>query len=192
MKTGDSNAQGTDLTGTPDDPSVTGSEQRRREELTRLRREAQEKNQILQDRNDELVRVKAQLDQVQERLAQLDLPASQEAAGDSDADRMRTEFQAQLALLQAELSQKEWALEEHQARAHALEQQLRREIEILRRRIHDQSSERGRALGGESGDPGGEESIATNGDPCNDEGSILFAGHRRWNTGFGRKRRWRF
>ena len=104
---------------------------------------------------------------------------------------MRTEFQAQLALLQAELSQKEWALQEREAQAHAMEQQLRREIEILGRRIHAESSERGLVGGGEGIDEGPEETLSLNGHSGSHGASGLFASHRRWNSGFSSKRRWR-
>ena len=53
---------------------------------------------------------------------------------------MRSEFQAQLALLQAELSQKEWALEEHQASASALAQENHHQIDSLRRQLSEQKS----------------------------------------------------
>jgi hypothetical protein len=58
-----------------------------------------------------------------------------EAAASEDVERMRTEFQAQLALLQAELSQKEWALEEQRASASGMDQQYRDQIEALRRQL---------------------------------------------------------
>ena len=59
-------------------------EQNLRRELDRLIRETQEKNQILQDRNDELVRVKAEADGLQERFSQV------EAAREPDRSRCCT------------------------------------------------------------------------------------------------------
>ncbi|HEU5462942.1 MAG TPA: hypothetical protein VFV82_02370, partial [Candidatus Binatia bacterium] len=61
------------------DETETGAEappdelvQSLRAELDQMRREAQEKHEILQSRNDELVRVKADLDRVQGRLRQME------------------------------------------------------------------------------------------------------------------------
>ena len=58
-----------------------------------------------------------------------------EAAVSEETEQMRTEFQAQLALLQAELSQKEWALEEQCASASGLDQQYREQIEVLNQKL---------------------------------------------------------
>ena len=89
------------------------SEQVLHSEIARLIGEAQERNQILESRNDELVRVKNDLDSLAERFSQLESHAVQaESSASGEAESMRTGFQAQLALLQAELSQKEWALED--------------------------------------------------------------------------------
>ena len=49
-----------------------GLEQTNRDEIDRLISEAEERNRLLQNRNDELVRVKAQMDVIQERYAQLE------------------------------------------------------------------------------------------------------------------------
>ena len=111
-------------------------EQALRSEIDRLIGEAQERNQILQNRNDELVRVKGELDSLSERFTQLQTNAIQaESSASGDAERMRTEYQAQLALLQAELSQKEWALEERQAIIAGIEQEHRQQIEALRQQL---------------------------------------------------------
>ena len=173
-------------------------EQSLQDEIERLRHEAQEKNQILQDRNDELVRVKAQLDELHERLNQLESSTSEtESTFDGEAERMRTEFQAHLALLQAELSQKEWALEERQAKARGMEQDLRQDIESLRRQLAENETierQTGRALvsdqpqSNDTEDPRLEVAINT----AAIEPVRSFASHRRWNSGFGRKRRWRY
>lgn len=113
-------------------------EQTLRQEIDRLIREAQEKNQILQDRNDEVVRVKSETDALLERFSQMESSASEaESAFTAESERMRIEFQAQLALFQAELSQKEWALEEAQAAARGLEQTYRQEIGSLRRQLEE-------------------------------------------------------
>ena len=168
------------------------------DEIARLRQEAQERNQILQDRNDELVRVKAQLDQLHERLAQLEAPPPREENSfDVEGERMRTEFQAQLALLQAELSQKEWAAEELQAKARGLEQSLRQEIDALRRALGSKETSepcaaREFVFDAPRSNHREDDVFAFDGGA---EGAVpppgSFASQRRWHTGFGWKRRWR-
>ena len=168
-----------------------------RDEIERLRHETQEKNQILQDRNDELVRAKAQLDELQERLNRLESSTSEtESTFDGEAERMRTEFQAHLALLQAELSQKEWALDERQAKARAMEQDLRQDIESLRRQVAESETverQAGHALVSDEprSNPTQDARLEVASNPAAVEPVSSFASHRRWNSGFGRKRRWR-
>jgi chromosome segregation ATPase len=168
-----------------------------RDEIERLRHEAQQKNQILQDRNDELVRVKAQLDELHERLNQLESSTSEtDSTLTGEAERMRTEFQAHLALLQAELSQKEWALEDCQAKARGMEQDLRRDIESLRRQVAENETverQAGRALVSDEppSNPSQDLRLELAIDTAAVEPVSSFASHRRWDSGFGRKRRWR-
>jgi chromosome segregation ATPase len=172
-------------------------EQELRDELDRLLREAGEKHQILQDRNDELVRVKAEMDRLQERVDRLESATSHaESAFSGETEQMRTEFQAQLALLQSELSQKEWALEERQAEARGREQNLRQEIESLRQQLAEiRTAAEEHGQGFVFGEPrqAPEQRFELR-DLGAAEGSELpssrFAIHRRWSSGFGSKRRW--
>ncbi|MGH7795753.1 MAG: hypothetical protein ACREQ2_12840 [Candidatus Binatia bacterium] len=200
MDTDDRNKQPAGNATEVQKPGATqsGPEQSLRNEIDRLLHEAQEKNQILQDRNDELVQVKAEMDKLQERLNQLESSTSRaQSALAGDAERMHTEFQAQLALLQAELSQKEWALEDKQAAARGIEQKYREEIESLRRRL----AQRDTAINQDGGEFVLDESrvnraqkqqfeAAKNTDPS--AGAVnLNRNHRRWHSGVGWKRRWR-
>ena len=169
-----------------------------REEIDRLMREAHERNQILQDRNEELVRVKSELDRLLERDNEIESASSRaERAYSSEAERMRNEFQAQLALLQAELSQKQWALEEYQAETRGREQDLRQEIDSLRRQLADSAAQKehhapdfvfGEPRSGLAREPRFESAGAAG---AADDGKSGFVGQRRWNSGFGWKRRWR-
>ena len=172
-------------------------EQELRDEIERLMREAVEKHQILQDRNDELVRVKAEMDRLQERVDRLESATSHdESAFSGETDKMRTEFQAQLALLQSELSQKEWALEERQAEARGREQKLRQEIEFLRQQlaeIKNAAEEQGHDF--VFGEPTANQATERRFELCDpgeaaEPRSSRFASHRRWSSGFGWKRRW--
>ena len=171
-----------------------------RGEIDRLVSEAQERNLILQNRNDELVRVKSELDSLSERFTQLEANAIQaESSASGDAERMRTEYQAQLALLQAELSQKEWALEERQAIIAGIEQEHRHEIDALRQQLavkqFTAGPDEGAFVVGDLTDTRPEKW-----DKFDDMVKAIRNGNnhdhsmpppRRWHSGFGWKRRWR-
>ena len=172
-------------------------EQSLRHEVNRLVHQVEERNQILQNRNDELVREKAELDRIHDRFNQLESSAAQaESATSGEVERMRSEFQAQLALLQAELSQKEWALVEHQAGANGSEQDFRHEIETLRRQLSEQKSAEQQSISESAIGAAQLESLAslestlnataTGMAPFGDESS-----QRRWRSRFVAKRRWK-
>ena len=177
-------------------------EQSLRSEIDRLIHEAQERNQILQDRNDEVVRVKADMDLLLDRFTQLESSASQsEATLMVDTEQMRTEFQAQLALLQAELSQKEWALEEQRAAASGMDQQYREQVEALRQQLAQTESraqeEKDKFILGEDKLTGEQQERHKKYREVMD---IVAAGeyqsfpaseNRRWRTRIGWKRRWK-
>jgi chromosome segregation ATPase len=177
-------------------------EQALRSEIDRLIGEAQERNQILQNRNDELVRVKTELDSLSERFTQLESHAIQaESNASGDAEHMRTEYQAQLALLQAELSQKEWALEERQAIIAGIEQEHRMQIEALRQQLAEKEPTAAPAEGAfVMGDPNLTEAQREKLHKLDDMVKAIHSeddvnypapSARRWQTGFGWKRRWR-
>jgi len=169
-------------------------EQSLRRELDRLVHEIEERNQILQDRNDELVRVKVDTDALRERFSAMETTATEaESAFSSEMERMRVEFQAQIALLQAELSQKEWADAERQAEMRGLEENYRREIEGLREKLAQAEAERA----GHDDFVFDERPLAGAKDSgASDNGAHGTNGHvpspsRRWQSGFGWKRRWK-
>ncbi|MGZ8478467.1 MAG: hypothetical protein ACXW6K_10285 [Candidatus Binatia bacterium] len=178
------------------------SEQALRSEIDRLIGEAQERNHILQSRNDELVRVKNDLDSLAERFSQLEshaVHAQSNASG--EAESMRSGFQAQLALLQAELSQKEWALEERQAIIAGIEQEHRQQLDALRQQLAEEEQS---AIPADNafvmGDPNltepQREKLLKLDDMVNairssDNVSAPAQSGRRWQSGFGWKRRWR-
>ena len=98
-------------------------------EIMTLRHDAEEKNLLLASRNEELMRVKAEMDLLQGELSELKSSNKriQESAKTEYAE-MRSEFQAQVAFLQAELSQRDWTLQEREAAQKVLEQGLRAKI----------------------------------------------------------------
>jgi hypothetical protein len=118
-----------------------------------------------------------------------------ENAFSGETEQMRTEFQAQLALLQAELSQKEWALEERQAEARGREQNLRQEIESLRQQLAQSKAAKEQGRDFVFGEPASSQApeqhfeLSDHGEAA-ERPSSRFANHRRWSSGFGWKRRW--
>ena len=169
-------------------------EQSLRREIERLVHEAEEKNQILQNRNDELVTVKATVDALQERLSATETTtAGKESAAEVELERMRSEFQAQLALLQAELSQKDWALQEREAMSQSLEQNYRHEIDSLRQRLDEEKSRNVSAreeftMGEMPLDPAPDVPLKSR---VHEHPVDSPAQGRRWHTDFAWKRRWK-
>jgi DNA repair exonuclease SbcCD ATPase subunit len=175
-------------------------EQALRAEIERLRTEGQEKHFLLGSRNEEVMQAKAELDQLRGRYTELERAAEQLAAeAAAENNLMETEFQAKLALLQAELSQKEWALEEKQAIVNGLEQRFNARIQDLQMQLAEKQTQAethsGDVLLGEMAS-----SIAQNRKSTTLEEPIkvsesqtrLNKNHgRRWRTGGVRKRRWK-
>jgi hypothetical protein len=100
-----------------------------RHEIMTLRKDAEEKHFLLASRNEELVRVKAEMDLLQGEVSELKSSSKliQDSA-ETESAKMRAEFQAQVAFLQAELSQRDWTLDEREAAQKVLEQGLRAKI----------------------------------------------------------------
>jgi len=84
-----------------------------RAELSRLRAESQEKPMPLDSRNQELLDGKNAMESLRERLTQLETAAAQaEQTGAEDRNRLRAEYEAQLAALREELNRRESAPDE--------------------------------------------------------------------------------
>jgi chromosome segregation ATPase len=83
-------------------------EQTHHAELSRLQAESQEKHLLLESRNEEFVGVKNAMESLRERLTQLEATAAQaEQTGAEDRERLRAEYEAQLAELREEISRRE-------------------------------------------------------------------------------------
>jgi len=118
-----------------------------------------------------------------------------------EAENMRTGFQAQLALLQAELSQKEWALEERQAIIAGIEQEYRQQVDALRQQLAEEEqsaipADNAFVMGAPNLTEAQREKLHKLDDMVNtirsgDDNSFPAPSGRRWQTGFGWKRRWR-
>ncbi len=114
----DANGHNSEKAGTP-----------ARHEFRSLRQDAEEKHLLLASRNEELVRVKAEMDVLQSQMSELKSSSKRiQESAEAECAKMRTEFQAQVAFLQAELSQRDWTLEEREAAQKVLEQGLRAKI----------------------------------------------------------------
>jgi hypothetical protein len=99
------------------------------DEIMTLRHDAEEKNLLLASRNEELMRVKAEMDLLQGELSELNSSNKRiQESAKTECAEMRSEFQAQVAFLQAELSQRDWTLQEREAAQKVLEQGLRAKI----------------------------------------------------------------
>jgi chromosome segregation ATPase len=172
-------------------------EQSLRQELDRVTHDIEERDQISRARNEELVRAKADLEQTHNRLSQLETSTSlAAAAGTGEIERMRGEFQTQLSALQAELSQKDRALQERSAQVSGLEQEYRDQVDALRRLLAEKPLAQ---------DPTDDESAANATEPARTAtiGEIMdpasasavhfnsASQYRRWRSGFASKRRWK-
>ena len=99
------------------------------DEIVTLRHDAEEKNLLLASRNEELMRVKAEMDLLHGELSELKSSNKRiQESAKTECAEMRSEFQAQVAFLQAELSQRDWTLQEREAAQKVLEQGLRAKI----------------------------------------------------------------
>ena len=155
--------------------------------------QADEKSRLLQNRNDELVTVKRAKDALQERLNEIETAAAgKEDAASAELERMRSEFQAQLVFVQAELSQKDWVLHELEAMSQSVEQNYRREIDSLRQLLEEKKihnlNVNGEFTLGETGLNQAPEARCASEVYDNHNGSVQ---RRRWHSGFAWKRRWK-
>jgi chromosome segregation ATPase len=172
-------------------------EQSLRQELDRATHDIEERERISRARNEELVRAKADLEQTHNRLTQLETSTSlAAAAGSGEIDRMRGEYQAQLSALQAELSQKDWALRERSAHASGLEQEYRDQIDALRRQLAEKPSAQDPIVGESASSATEAATIAEIGEIVDAarNGAAHFnsaSQYRRWRSGFASKRRWK-
>lgn len=177
------------------------SEQTLRAEIDRLVRESQEKNLILQNRNDELGRLKADREALQNSKDLASATSRNVTAMSEDAKSMRMEFQAQLALLQAELSEKDSALAEQRVATNGINLAHREQIEALRQRLAqtearvrehpDKFVPTDETLTDEHHQRGKKYRAVIDAVPSEDDRSLPVSENRRWHRRFGWKRRWK-
>ncbi len=170
-------------------------------EIQRLRKEAQEKHALLENRNEEVLLAKSEMDSLRQRLTEVEVEARRnQEVGASEAEKMRTEFQAQLALLQAELSQKEWDLDERQGGVNGLAQDLSAQVQDLQTRLAEKEAllevrQDGHVVNKREATELESERLQRMEDlvaaAINVENSFPASKKRRWRTRLGWKNRWR-
>jgi chromosome segregation ATPase len=178
------------------------TEQNLRLEINGLRAEVAEKHSLLENRNDELLRVKTELDALQERIACLESAARQiELESLPKAQREEEQTRVELDKFWNELSQKEEVLEERQPAVNDLEQNFQAQINSLRSELAEKEAllenpNKGFLLG---------EPILTDSQrerlnrleqlvdaiKADNEQTLISPANRRWRFSLGRKRRWK-
>jgi hypothetical protein len=181
---------------------VYSAEQDRQLEISGLRAEVAEKRSLLQNRNDELLRVKKELDAFQERIAYLESAARQaELESIEKAEHAGEQTRIELDKPWIELSQKERVLEERQVAVNDLEQNFQAQISSLRSELAEKQALLENPIKGFLiGDPTLSESqkeklnrleqlVETI--KADNEQTLMSAQNRRWRFSLGRKRRWK-
>jgi len=178
------------------------TEQNLRLEINGLRAEVAEKHYLLENRNDELLRVKTELDVLQERIADLE-SAVKQAERESLNKPEHTGEHARTAVdsLWEALGQKERVLEERQAAVNDLEQNFQVEIDDLRSELAEkQALLENPSKGFLIGDPTLTESQReklnrleqlVEAIKADNEQTLISPHNRRWRFSLGRKRRWK-
>jgi chromosome segregation ATPase len=157
---------------------------------------------LLENRNDELLRVKTELDVLQERIADLE-SAVKQAERESLNKPEHTGEHARTAVdsLWEALGQKERVLEERQAAVNDLEQNFQVEIDDLRSELAEkQALLENPSKGFLIGDPTLTESQReklnrleqlVEAIKADNEQTLISPHNRRWRFSLGRKRRWK-
>jgi chromosome segregation ATPase len=113
---------------------VYSTEQSLQVEINSLRAEIKEKHGLLQSRNDELLRVKAEMDALQERIVYLESAARQ-----AELERVH-EPKGIAENARTELDSKERILEERQAAVNGMEEGFRTQIDNLRNELAEKQA----------------------------------------------------
>jgi chromosome segregation ATPase len=183
--------------------ALYAAEQNFKVEIDALRTEVAEKRYLLENRNEQLLRVKMEMDELQDRIAYLELAARQ---ADQESIHKNEPAQEQsrpeTERLWQELSHKERMLEQRQTAVNDLEQGLQAQINSLRSELGDKQA----MLENPSkefliGDPTLTESqkeklsrleqlVETI--KADNEQTLISPHNRKWRFSLGRKRRWKF
>ena len=182
--------------------ALDAAEQNFQVEMDGLRAEVTEKHSLLESRNEELLRVKTELDSFQERIIYLE-SVVKEAERESPDKREHTGEYARTALdtLWEELSQKERILEERQAAVNDLEQGFQAEINDLRSELAEKQAllenpNKGFLIGDPTLTEVQKEKLnrleqLVETIKADNEQTLISPHNRRWRFSLGRKRRWK-
>src|SRR5262245_21794979 len=178
------------------------AEQNLRLEIDRLRAEVAEKHSLLENRNDELLQVKTELDALHDRIADLESAVKQAELEslnkpDSTGEHARTSTDS----LWEALSQKEQVLEERQVAVNDLEQNFQAQIDSLRSELAEKEAllenpNKGFLLGEPTLSESQKEKLnrleqLVEAIKADNEQTLVSPQNRRWRFSLGRKRRWK-
>ena len=170
-------------------------------EINGLRAEVTEKHSLLESRNDELLRVKSDLDSLQERMTYLESAARQAVLERAhDAEALERQNKSELDRLWDGLAQKEQILETRQAAVNDIEQGFQAQIDSLRSELAQKQAllenpSKGFLLGDPTLTKSQKEKLTRLEQLVEtikaDNEQTLISPNRRWRFGLGRKRRWK-
>jgi chromosome segregation ATPase len=182
--------------------ALDAAEENAQVEINGLRAEVTEKHSLLESRNDELLRVKSELDSLRERITYLESAARQAVLERAhDAEALEKQNRSELDKLWDGLAQKEQILETRQAAVNDLEQGFQAQIDSLRNELAEkQALLENPSTGFLLGEPTLTESqkekltrleqlVETI--KADNEQTLLSSHARRWHFSLGRKRRWK-
>jgi peptidoglycan hydrolase CwlO-like protein len=182
--------------------ALKSAEQERQLEIDGLRAEIAEKHSLLQDRNDEILRVKAELETFQERIAYLEAAVKQaELESQQLAEPVREQNKIDLDKLWNELSQKGQTLEERQLAVNDLEQNFQTQINNLRNELAEKQAllenpSKGFVFGEATLTESQKEKLnrleqLVETVKADNEQTLIASRNRKWHFSLGRKRRWK-
>ena len=171
-------------------------------EINALRTEVTEKHSLLESRNEELLRVKTELDSFQERITYLESIASEaEVESLHKTEREGEQTRIELDKLWDELSQKDRVLEERQAAVNDLEKNFQAQIsgpciELTERQALLESPNKSLFLGEPTLTETQKEKLSrleqlVETIKTDNEKRLISPQNRRWHFSLGRKRRWK-
>jgi chromosome segregation ATPase len=182
--------------------ALYAAEQNFKIEMDALRTEVAEKRFLLENRNEQLVRVKMEVDVLQDRIGYLESAAKQgELESLHEDKRAQEQSRPELARLWQKLSQKEKMLEQRQTAVNDLDQGFQAEINSLRSELAEkQALLENPSTGFLIGEPTLTESQKEKLSRLEqlvetikaDNEQTLSPHNRKWRFSLSRKRRWKF
>jgi len=182
--------------------ALYAAEQSFKVEIDALRKEVAEKRFLLENRNDQLVRVKMEMDELQDRIGYLE-SAARHAKLESGHKDERSEEQSRPGLekLRRKLSQKEQTLEQRQTAINDSEQGFQAQITSLRSELAEKQAllenpGTGFLIGEPTLTEAQKEKLSrleqlVETIKADNEQTLMSPHNRRWRFSLSRKRRWK-